>query len=301
MPELLSAHEHLKYLKSLKTGYKRIPLYGWTGFLITLSSWYLNWELEGLRTHWGFFLLWLGYILSADGIVFAKKQSSLLTRDPAAFILLFVISAPFWWLFEIIDYRTRYWIYLGKEQFTHLEYYAWCTLAFSTVIPAVLETTELLSLLKWFRRPLKGPRLGFQKGLLPFFLFLGIIMLLLLLARPDLFPYFFWISLYFIIEPVNVRLGNRNLLSFTGKGNWQPVICLWTATLICGFFWEMWNYYSYPKWKYNVPHYNFWHVFEMPLPGYLGYLPFGLELYAFYNLVTGLPGIKRTRVPGLDD
>jgi len=33
---------------------------------------------------------------------------------------------------------------------------------------------------------------------------------------------------------------------------------------------------------------NSLHIFEMPLLGYGGYLPFGLELYALYNLVTGL-------------
>ena len=30
---------------------------------------------------------------------------------------------------------------------------------------------------------------------------------------------------------------------------------------------------------------NFWHVFEMPLIGYIGYLPFGLELHALVHLL----------------
>jgi hypothetical protein len=30
----------------------------------------------------------------------------------------------------------------------------------------------------------------------------------------------------------------------------------------------------------------------MPLIGYGGYLPFGLELFAFYQLVVGLLGLK---------
>jgi len=39
----------------------------------------------------------------------------------------------------------------------------------------------------------------------------------------------------------------------------------------------MWNFYSLPKWKYDVPFVNRFHIFEMPLLGYAGYLPFGLE------------------------
>ena len=61
-----------------------------------------------------------------------------------------------------------------------------------------------------------------------------------------------------------------------------------TAGLICGFFWEMWNYYSYPKWYYTLPHVAFLKIFEMPLLGYLGYIPFPMELYALYQCVNGI-------------
>ena len=50
----------------------------------------------------------------------------------------------------------------------------------------------------------------------------------------------------------------------------------------------MWNFYSYPKWVYHVPYVDFLRIFEMPLLGYGGYLPFGLELFALYQLVTGM-------------
>ena len=53
---------------------------------------------------------------------------------------------------------------------------------------------------------------------------------------------------------------------------------------MCGFFWEMWNYYAYPKWTYQVPFVDFLHIFEMPLLGFLGYLPFSMELFDLYHL-----------------
>jgi len=69
------------------------------------------------------------------------------------------------------------------------------------------------------------------------------------------------------------------------EGNWRPIVSLSFGALICGFFWEMWNYYSWPKWIYHTPGTEFLHVFEMPLLGYAGYIPFALELYALRNFL----------------
>jgi hypothetical protein len=52
----------------------------------------------------------------------------------------------------------------------------------------------------------------------------------------------------------------------------------------------MWNYWSFPKWIYHIPGVGFWKVFEMPLFGYGGYVPFALELYALKSFV--LPKLK---------
>jgi hypothetical protein len=52
----------------------------------------------------------------------------------------------------------------------------------------------------------------------------------------------------------------------------------------------MWNYYSDPKWIYKIPFVDYAYIFEMPALGYLGYLPFALELFALYHLITGIRG-----------
>jgi len=39
----------------------------------------------------------------------------------------------------------------------------------------------------------------------------------------------------------------------------------------------MWNFYSLARWTYSVPLVHRFQIFEMPLLGYAGYLPFGLE------------------------
>jgi hypothetical protein len=40
--------------------------------------------------------------------------------------------------------------------------------------------------------------------------------------------------------------------------------------------WEMWNFFSAAKWVYHVPFVNGFYLFEMPLLGFAGYVPFGV-------------------------
>lgn len=274
------------------TAFSMFPRQLWIGLLLIAVSWPLNWLLDGLRTHLLFFPLWLGYILVVDGLVFYRRGTSLLTRNKRAFVGLFLVSMPIWWLFEVINWRTQNWSYLGRENFSDLAYFVLASLSFSTVIPAVFGTAELVSTMGWLKRLPKGPVIKPVPAVLVGFLLLGLLMLTAILIWPKAFFPFIWLSFYFMLAPINVWLGNRSLSEYTAVANWRPVVALWIGTLICGFFWEMWNYYAFPKWIYHVPPFEFLYIFEMPLMGYGGYLPFGLELFAFYQLVVGLLGFK---------
>ena len=280
--------------KNIDTGRFKLPLHGWLGFSLILVFWILNWTLEGARTNWGFFPLWLGYCLAIDGLVVWRTGTSLLTRSPRKYVGLFLVSAPAWWIFELINVRTQNWIYIGAEIFTPLSYAFWTTLSFSTVIPAVFGSAEFFASFDFVKRLKRGPHIGTDQRTTLFFFILGWGMLVMILIFPNKFFGFVWISLYFILEPINIWLGNRSLADWTHKRDWRPVIALWCGVLLTAFFWEMWNYYSYPKWVYQVPWGNWLHIFEMPLLGYGGYLPFALELYALYHFVAGLSGDKRT-------
>lgn len=69
------------------------------------------------------------------------------------------------------------------------------------------------------------------------------------------------------------------------QGDWRPVLQPALAALVCGFFWELWNYGSLAKWHYSIPYVDRFHVFEMPLLGYAGYLPFGVACALVLQLV----------------
>ena len=285
----MTTNTQIKNIESEKT---RFPPHGWLGLILAGIFWILNWSLSGPRTHWGFFPMWLGYCLTIDALVYWRTGTSLLRRDWQKYIGLFIFSAPVWWIFELLNLRTQNWTYIGAEIFSPQEYAFWTTLSFMTVVPAVFGSAEFFASFDFIKCLKRGPIIGTDKLTTILFFSAGWLMLGLMLIWPKIFFLFIWLSLYFIIEPINVWLGNRSLAQWTQKGDWRPVISLWLGVLLTAFFWEMWNYYSYPKWIYHVSWGSWLPLFEMPLLGYGGYLPFALELYALYHLITGLLGHK---------
>src|SRR5215216_1512457 len=280
--------------KNIESEKTKFPPHGWLGLILAGIFWILNWSLNGPRTHWGFFPMWLGYCLTIDALVYWRTGTSLLMRGWQRYIGLFIVSAPAWWIFELLNLRTQNWIYVGAEIFSPQEYAFWTTFSFTTVIPAVFGSAELFASFDFIKHLRRGPVIGTDKLSTSVFFSAGWLMLGLMLIWPKVFFLFIWLSLYFIIEPINVWLGNRSLADWTAKGDWRPVISLWLGVLLTAFFWEMWNYLAYPKWIYHVAWGNWLHIFEMPLLGYGGYLPFALELYAVYHLIVGWFGDKNS-------
>ena len=115
-------------IKNVENEKSKVPLHGLLGLLLVIVFWILNWTLPGTHTHWGFFPLWLGYCLAMDGLVFWRTGTSLLTRSWRKYVGLFLVSAPVWWIFELLNLRTQNWIYIGADVFTPLEYRFWTTL-----------------------------------------------------------------------------------------------------------------------------------------------------------------------------
>ncbi len=273
----------------------RWPRHLWLGLALIAFSWPATWHLPGLRSHYLFFPLWLGYVFTVDALVLRRSGSSLLTRAPRDLARLLAASVPTWWLFEVLNWRLGNWVYLGRDEVGDLEYVLFASLAFSTVLPAVFESAELLGTFGWVER-LRGRRaLDPSPGLLAGSFALGALMLVLLLAWPRIFFPLTWLALLFLLDPVVYRLSRPSLLARLERGDRRLLVALPLAALLCGFFWELWNLHAYPKWVYEipVPWLDVAHLFEMPLPGYLGYLPFGLELYPLTHLLLRRPPALR--------
>ncbi len=269
------------------------PAHGWLGLALVAVAWPGNWLLPGLRTHLLFFPLWLGYILTVDALVARRRGDSLLLRSRRGFVALFAVSVPVWWLFELVNLRLGNWIYPARSEFTDLEYFLWSSLSFSTVVPAVFETAELVAGLPWCRRLPPGPRLPAGRHAVSAYFVAGALMLAALVTWPRFCFPLLWLSLLALLEPLCQVLGRPRLLQRLSRGDWRPAVALACGALICGFWWELWNYWSHPRWVYEIPYVDVLEVFEMPLLGYLGYLPFGLELYPLVHLLLARPPALR--------
>ena len=159
------------------------------------------------------------------------------------------------------------------------------TISFSIVVPAVFETAQLMRSFHWIERFASWPLIPATRTVFIGLFIIGLTMLTTMLVWPKVFYPFAWTSLVFIFEPINYWTGRPHFLEELRHGDWRTVISLSLGALVCGLFWEMWNYYSFPKWVYHIPRLGFWHIFEMPLLGYGGYVPFALELYALKNFL----------------
>lgn len=263
------------------------------GLALVAAAWAGNWGLPGLRTHVLFFPLWLGAILLLDGHLALTRGSSPASRAPRSFAALFLVSLPLWWAFELANERLANWRYLGREAFTDLEYALLGSLSFSTVVPAVLLCAEWARGARWLERCARGPRLADSPRLRAGLLVAGLVQLAAWIAWPRVAYPLVWTSGVFLLEPLLLLRGRRGLLTDLARGDWRPWMALWSGGLLCGFLWELWNVYSYPKWVYDIPGFAEPRLFEMPLPGYLGYLPFALVVYQWKELWLDEPELLR--------
>jgi len=277
------------------------PMRGCAGLAMIAVGWPLAWgRPSGLEFLWenAFLLLWVGYTLVVDGLNYRITGTSLYSRNRWAFAGLFILSIPMWWLFEFFNLFLRNWHYLHNRPLGTVEYVVRASVHFSIVIPVVLSTAELWASSRLLMRTAYLPALPVSRRNLSALVLTGFCMLALVIVVPRFAFPLVWISVYLIMDAINMLQGAPSLLFHFSRGNWRPAVALALGALTCGFFWEMWNFYALPKWTYTIPFFDFFHVFEMPLPGYLGYLPFGLEVYALYIFLVTMCGLKRTGLYG---
>jgi len=267
------------------------PIWGWAALLCLAVSWTLAWTrfpwFESFQQH-TFTPLWLGYIGVVSAITMQRVGSCLLTREPARFAALFPLSALFWWFFEYLNRFVANWRYTGIEEFDALEYAFFATLAFSTVLPAVTSTAEWLgtfprldaAFARWY--PLRVPRPKLAAALVLAVTTLSLAALGVF--REYVFP-LVWISPVLLIICLQALGGRTTVLAPLASGDWRRIGSFTAAALVCGFFWEMWNYVSLARWEYSIPYVDRFRLFEMPALGYAGYLPFGIECATIAALV----------------
>ena len=288
---------------------KALPAYSGVGLAIMVLSETLM--LLRVEPFWSWHtpIAWTGYILFVDGLVLVRRGTSWLTSAWREFIFLAVLSIPLWLIFEFYNLFIRNWYYINlPESFFWRNFgYAW---SFATIWPAIFETSELVAT---FRRPATdhAARQGGQpeRASVPsasasplsrrgwMSIGAGALMLTWPLVRPS--PYLaapVWLGFIFLLDPFNAwrhaeAIGTYSVTRSSRKGpdasaglsrDRDRLINLSVAGLICGVLWEFWNYWARTKWIYTVPILPEWKIFEMPVPGYLGFAAFAIECFTMY-------------------
>ena len=270
-----------------------LPYRGLLGLILICVAWPFSWAESGTGLQYTFFPLWLGFILAVDGLVLRRTGTSLIVRSPKIMAMMFILAVPYWWMFEAINQVIQNWVYIGSDPETSLFSLIQTSLAFSVVIPAVFEVSELVGSFNFINRFARMPALVLNRQQVAIIGILGVLSLAALLTWPKyLFP-ITWLSLFFIFDPINYLTGRPSITANVRHGDWRLVVAFALGALICGFFWEMWNYQATISWQYNIGFFDFARIFHMPLLGYGGYLPFGLETYAMFHFVVGLLGWSR--------
>lgn len=265
------------------TGKNFFPWWGYAGICAGSLSWIIAWTRFPLMhdiQRWTFVPLWISYIVVVNAFCVHRSGRSLLTHSTGYLLLLFPASAAFWWLFEYLNRFTANWYYTGTSELSPLRYFLEATLAFSTVLPAVMSSGELI---KTFPRLYAGMdsyvqvRIRFPRLAAFITLIVSGAGLSLTALYPEWFFPLLWISPVVIILSLQSIAGEDSFTNNISSGEWSCVVVYALAALFCGFFWEMWNINSQAKWIYSIPYVHRFRIFEMPLLGYAGYLPFGVE------------------------
>jgi hypothetical protein len=262
------------------------PRHGYIGLAIMLVGQVLMFaQIEPVHT-WFTPIQWTGYIFLLDAILRRRRGDSFIFGRTGEFLFLLSVSIACWFLFEAYNLHLRNWEYHGLPDNLALLVIGLCW-AFATIFPGILMTSEVIDEMGIFQRAVFSP-LAVPERLHIFLLIVGALFCIVpVLVPAAIAKYLFafvWVGFVFFLDPINYRLGKPSLLRDLENGSVQKLLSLFLAGLVCGVLWEFWNYWAGAKWVYTVPYFNRPKIFEMPLYGFLGFLPFAAECFVMWQL-----------------
>jgi hypothetical protein len=232
--------------------------------------------LEPFAT-WYYSFAWWSYILFIDAWLRSRLEPATVLGNPEAPRLM-ALSITIWVVFELYNFRLDNWHYLDIPPILAVRWLGYA-IAYATVLPGIFVTWRLIQVLI----PSRGRTKVHLPPSLPTALLWGGLVASLL---PWIWPrYFFplvWIGPTAVFAAINYRLGGEGILrELEGHGP-AKLYRLLGAGAVCGFLWELWNFWARSKWAYEIPFLNQLRVFEMPLAGFFGFPPFALECHEMY-------------------
>jgi len=283
----------------MKTLGHRYPRYGTVGLLLllvmeTAMLVRLSSDFDGryLRelTRWATPVCWWGYIMAVAAWLRRRQGASILSGGHERLVMFSLLSFAFWCLFEAYNVLLPGWRYENLHPHLPVRYLGYAV-SFATILPGMLLTAELLQSYGVFINTRLRP-LRWSPAALHISTWLGAACCLV----PPFLPAawrgytwaFVWVGFILWLEPINYRRGVQSLYRDWEFGEWSRTFQLLLAGAICGLLWEFWNYWAYARWVYIFPvPLQDVRYFEMPVLGFLGFLPFAVEYFVLFHFVAG--------------
>lgn len=238
---------------------------------------------------WYYPIVWIGYILVIDALVFKLKKESLISNRFKTLIGMALISVLLRWILKPLTNAVNNWSYVGGASIqSSTSSFLFTFLSSAIILPALFETIELFRSIHLFDKTKLHKKHNISKKTLHILIGIGVICFILPFIIPKFAFPLIWLSFFFILDPINYLHKQPSVIGHLKDRKLAIPLAILLAGITIGFLWEFWNFWAIHKWVYSIPFFNFLKIFEMPILGYLGYFPFALELYAMYWFVRSL-------------
>lgn len=144
-------------------------------------------------------IAWFGFILVMDALVYMVKGESYLMNRRKDFFWIFMASIVFWWIFEFINLGVGNWNYNAAYGWSALANPLFKSLCFSTVLPAVFETYDLIRAVHLFDKVKLKKKHKVTHTLIYSMIVFGVISLIIPLIWPKIFFPLIWMSFFFLL------------------------------------------------------------------------------------------------------
>ena len=191
-------------------------------------------------------IAWFGYLFVLDGLLARSSAGSPARRRPHAFAFCCLCSIVIWCVFDVINFycfSPPAWTYITPVLNWPQRFIGY-VIAFAAELPAMFMSGQVL-----FDR-LKLDRLRSRPWRLPGWA-MGVISVAgagllawAILGRNSIANYGLWCSFFFLLDPINLKLGRPSLLKDWQEGRYGRTLALFAGGLCCGFLWEFWNYWA---------------------------------------------------------
>lgn len=271
----------------------KFPLWFWIGLSVAIIDAVFLWghfSNPKFIIEAGFIPIIWGFVFTVDGIIYKRSGGHSIFKDrPINMLWIGICSAFGWGYFEYLSLFVGVnWFYPEAHLLSTFEFYIYAFIGGAALVPFVFEIFMLLNTFgKLNRRYSQGPKVSLSRPIQILILVIALASLFFISFYPFILYPMLWIGPVIILS-IGLDLAGiwTPFKPIVKDGNWTLLALIGLADLIQGLICEGTNFLSASHgpfhtfvpgyWKYSIPYVDKFHIFEMPIEGLYGYLPYGI-------------------------